>query len=158
MPDAEKLAWLVVGHGPEQMGAGDATVLLSAAGALLGNNAGGLTRQLKEQFGFEDVGIRQGRLGEATMRTQGSRVAGLSNDTAGHAGNQIFSVSKRLSQNLLLSYEQVLGKAENIVKLTFKLSPGVSVVGRAGSDNALDIFYSFSFGGAPKNAAPPEKR
>lgn len=158
VPDAEKLAWLVVGHGPEQMGAGDATVLLSAAGALLGNNAGGLTRQLKEQFGFEDVGIRQGRLGEATMRTQGSRVAGLSNDTAGHAGNQIFSVSKRLSQNLLLSYEQVLGKAENIVKLTFKLSRRVSLVGRAGSDNALDIFYSFSFGGAPKNAAPPEKR
>jgi translocation and assembly module TamB len=146
LPDAEKLAWLVLGHGSEQMGAGDATVLLSAAGGLLGNDAGNLLQQLKRNFGLDEFGVRQGDLGNSSSRRSGSRVAGSSIDTASTTGNQILSVGKRLSANALLSYEQSLGQAESIVKLTVNLSRRVSVIGRAGSDNALDVFYTFTFG------------
>jgi len=73
-------------------------------------------------------------------------VAGGSVDTSSATGAQILSVGKRLSSNALLSYEQALGKAESIVKLTVSLSRQVSLIGRAGSDNALDIFYTLSFG------------
>lgn len=146
LPDAEKLAWLVLGHGPEQMSAGDATVLLSAAGGLLGKDSGGVVQQLKSGFGIDDFGLRQGGIGDTGSRQQSSRVAGSNFDTTATTGTQILSVGKRLSSNAMLSYEQALGKAESIVKLTVNLNRQVSLIGRAGSDNALDLFYTITFG------------
>lgn len=162
LPDAEKLAWLVLGHGPEQMGAGDATMLLSAASGLLGNNSGNLIQTLKRQFGIDEFAVRQGEIGSAGGRQPGSRVAGSRVDTTANTGNQILSVGKRLSSNAVLSYEQSIGKAEGIVKLTVSLSRQISVIGRAGSDNALDIFYSITFGAPPRRTVrqtgkPPEQ-
>ena len=154
LPDAEKLAWLVLGHGSEQMGAGDATTLLSAASGLLGNDSGNVVQQIKKTFGFDELGVRQGRLGDSGGRQQVSRVAGGSVDTTGSTGQQIFSVGKRLSSNALLSYEQTLGRAEGIVKLTVNLTRQIAVIGRAGSDNALDVFYTLTFGRPP----PPARR
>jgi translocation and assembly module TamB len=61
-------------------------------------------------------------------------------------GQQIFSIGKRLSSHVLLSYEQAMGKAESLVKLTWSLSQQVSLIGRAGSDNAIDILYTLSLG------------
>jgi translocation and assembly module TamB len=157
LPDAEKLAWLVLGHGPEQMGAGDATTLLSAASGLLGNDSGNVIQQVKKTFGFDELGVRQGRLGDSGGRQQVSRVAGGSVDTTGSTGQQIFTVGKRLSSNALLSYEQTLGRAEGIVKLTVNLTRQIAVIGRAGSDNALDIFYTLTFGrpGTPAERSQP---
>ncbi len=153
LPDAEKLAWLVLGHGPEQMGAGDATLLFSAAGGLLGNDSGNLIQQMKKTFGFDEFGIRQGVIGDTGGRQATSRVAGGSSvDTAATTGQQILSVGKRLSSNALLSYEQTLGRAEGIVKLTVNLTRQIAVVGRAGSDNALDVFYTITFGRKPATA------
>ena len=128
------------------MGAGDATVLLSAAGGLLGRDSGNLVGQLKKTFGIDEFGVRQGDIGGTGTRQPSSRVAGSSVDTTASTGSQIFSVGKRLSSNALLSYEQALGKAESVVKLTVNLTRQISIIGRAGSDNALDIFYTLSFG------------
>ena len=152
VPDAEKLAWLVLGHGPEQMGAGDASLLLGAAGGLLGNNAGGLVQQLRQNFGFDELGVRQGAVGDNGSRRQSSRIAGGSSDSSGGTSQQIFSVGKRLSANTVLSYEQALGKAESIVKLTVNLSRSIALVGRAGSDNAIDLFWTRRFGGKADTA------
>jgi translocation and assembly module TamB len=152
LPEAEKLAWLVLGHGSEQMSAGDATVLLSAAGGLLGNDSPGVVEQVKKTFGIDEIGLRQGELGSLGGRQAGSRIAGGGTDTTAATGNQIFSIGKRLSRNTLLSYEQTLGKAEGIVKLTVNLSRQISLVGRAGSDNALDIFYTLTFGKPPRKS------
>ncbi|MDP3540317.1 MAG: translocation/assembly module TamB domain-containing protein [Azonexus sp.] len=155
LPDAEKLAWLVLGHGPESMGAGDATVLLGAAGGLLGSSSGNLVQQLKKTFGIDEFGVRQGEIGGSGSRQPTSRVAGSTVDTTAATGNQIFSVGKRLSSNALLSYEQSMGRAESIVKLTVNLTRQVSIIGRAGSDNALDIFYTLTFGRAQRRPPPP---
>ena len=151
LAEAEKLSWLVLGHGPEQVGSGDAATLLSAASSLLGNNAGGVVQDLKKTFGIDELGVRQGQIGDSGRR-QSSRVVGAGVDAAGASGEQIFTAGKRLSSNVLLSYEQALGKAESIVKLTVNLSQQVSLIARAGSDNALDIFYTLSFGGTPRKA------
>lgn len=159
LPDAEKLAWLVLGHGPEQMGAGDASLLLSAAGGLLGNDAGGLLQQLRKQFGFDEFGVRQGTLGDSSGRRATSRVAGGST-VGSDSSQQIFSVGKRLSANTLLSYEQALGKAESIVKLSVSLGRRLTLIGRAGSDNAVDLFWTRRFGGPERtgdSAATPAR-
>ncbi len=157
LPDSEKLAWLILGHGPEQMGAGDATVLLSAAGGLLGNDAGNVVQQLKKSFGFDELGVRSGQIGDNGSRQQISRVAAGTVDNTASTGAQIFSVGKRLSSNAMLSYEQALGKAESVVKLSISLSRQISVIGRAGSDNAVDLFYTLTFGREENKATQPAK-
>ena len=48
---------------------------------------------------------------------------------------------------MLLSYDQALGRAGSVVKLTVSLNRQVSLVARAGTDNALDILYTITFGG-----------
>jgi len=153
LPEAEKLSWLVLGHGPEQVGSGDAATLLSAASGLLGNNSGGVVQQLKKNFGIDELGVRQGQIGDTGRRPTSRVVSG--GDASGATGEQIFTAGKRLSSNVLLSYEQALGKVESIVKLTVNLSRRVSLVGRAGSDNALDVFYTLTFGETPRNKRTP---
>ena len=44
-----------------------------------------------------------------------------------------------------LSYEQVVGGAGGIAQLAYRLSRRLSVVARAGTDNALELVYSLSF-------------
>lgn len=148
LPDAEKLSWLVLGHGSEQTGGGDASTLLAAASGLFGKDSGGVVQQLQRRFGIDEFGVRQGQLGDSGSRQATSRVAGGSGFDASTAssGGQIVSVGKRIAGNAVLSYEQALGRAENIVKLTVDLSRRMSVVGRTGSDNAIDVFYTFIFG------------
>ncbi len=149
VPDAEKLSWLILGHAPQQSGRGDAALLLAAAGGLLGNESGGVVQQVKQNFGLDEIGIRQGELGESGGPASGSRVAGSGVDSNASAGQQIFSVSKRLSETAWLSYEQALGKTESIVKLSIDLGRRLTLVGRAGSDNAVDLFYTLTFGRPP---------
>jgi translocation and assembly module TamB len=144
MPDAEKLSWLVLGRAPDQAGADDTSLLLAAADSLFGGESGGVVHQLKRNFGIEDLGVRSGELGD-DGRAVASRVVGGGSAGAG-ASTQIFSVGKRLSANTLLTYEQALGTTESLVKLTLMLSRRLSLVGRAGADNAVDLFYTFTFG------------
>ncbi len=149
VPDVEKLSWLVLGHGPEQGGAGAAGLLLSAAGSLFGNESGGLVRQIKQGFGIDEFSVRQGEIGDSGGRRMGSRVVGSTFDTTAGTGNQILSVGRRLSSNVLLSYDQSLGRAGSVVKLSIALNRQVSLIARAGTDNALDVLYSFVFGEPP---------
>ncbi|HYO28461.1 MAG TPA: translocation/assembly module TamB domain-containing protein, partial [Azonexus sp.] len=150
LPDVEKLSWLVLGHGPEQGGAGAAGLLLSAAGSLFGNDSGGLVRQIKQGFGIDEFSVRQGEIGDSGGRQMGSRVVGSTFDTSAGTGNQILSVGRRLSSNVLLSYDQSLGRAGSVVKLSIALNRQVSLIARAGSDNALDVLYTLTFGGSER--------
>jgi len=146
LPDVEKLSWLVLGHGPEQGGAGAAGLLLSAAGSLFGNESGGLVRQIKQGFGIDEFSVRQGEIGDSGGRQMGSRVVGSTFDTSAGTGNQILSVGRHLSRNVLLSYDQSLGRAGSVVKLSIALNRQVSLIARAGTDNALDVLYTLTFG------------
>ncbi len=146
--DTEKLSWLVLGRDSSELGSGDAGLLLAAAGSILGGNSGGVVQRLKQGFGVDELGVRSGQLNTYADRSATSRVAAVpaSSGSDTTASSQIVSVGKRLSSNMVLSYEQALGKTESLVKLTVSLSRRLSLVGRAGSDNALDFFYTWSFG------------
>jgi translocation and assembly module TamB len=146
VPDTEKLSWLVLGRSPDQQGGRDSALLLAAAQTILGGQDGGALRQLQRGLGIDEFGISSGQLGGAD-RLPTSRVAGSSGFGNSQTVNgQIVSVGKRLSANTLLSYEQSLDTMQSIVKLTHNLSRRFSLVGRAGSDNALDVFWNYSFG------------
>jgi len=59
--------------------------------------------------------------------------------------NYAVSVGKRINRNLVVGYEKSIVGLLNVGKLTYQLTKRISIETRTGSDNALDIFYGFSF-------------
>lgn len=123
--DPEKLSWIVLGHAPEAGGV-DNALLVAAATALLGGQSGGPAGELARAFGVDELGLRS--------ETGAEGLTG-----------QIVTIGKRLSSRATLAYEQGLSAAAGVVKLSYRLTPRISVVGRAGADNAIDVYYTFSF-------------
>jgi translocation and assembly module TamB len=76
-----------------------------------------------------------------------SSVVGGGSATRGDAtvSGQVLSVGKRLSADTILSFEQSLSGVEHVVKLTHQLTRQLAVIGRAGTDNAIDLRWSMSF-------------
>jgi translocation and assembly module TamB len=146
VPDSEKLSWIVLGRASDQVGGGDSALLLSAANAILGGQSGGISRQLAQSLGFDEIGIGSGQFGTGDSRIPSRTVAG-SPSSASNASvtQQIFTVGKQISANARLSFERSLGGAETIVKITYYLTRQLSLTGRAGADNAVDLSYGFAF-------------
>ncbi len=146
VPDPEKLSWIVLGRAPDAASGADLGLLLPAAQALLGGPGGGMTDELSRSLGFDSFSIGQGEL-NSTSRTATSRVVGGGStiDSGPSVSGQVLSLGKRLSSDLFLSFEQSLGGAEALVKLTYQLSRRLSLIARGGTDNSVDLNYSFSF-------------
>jgi translocation and assembly module TamB len=125
VPDPEKLSWIVLGRAPDADGT-DASLLLAAAGSILGGQSGGLTGQLAQTLGVDELSLRQTQNGAPLT-------------------SQIITAGKRLSSRAFLSYEQGLTAVAGTIKLTYAMTPNVSIVTRAGYDNALDVLYTFHF-------------
>lgn len=146
VPDTEKLSWLVLGRSPDQQGGSDGSLLIAAAQTIFGGQDGGVLSKLQQGLGIDEFGVSSGQIG-GNSRLPTSRVASSTGFGSSQTVNgQIVSVGKRLASNALLSYEQSLNTTESIVKLTFNLNRQFSVVGRAGSESALDFFWNYSFG------------
>ena len=146
VPDPEKLSWIVLGRAPTAGAGADLGLLLPAAQALLGGSGGGMTDQLSRSLGFDEFAIGQGELG-GVGRAPTSRVVGGGTTVSdeGTVSGQVLMLGKRLSTDLFLSFEQSLGGAESLVKLSYQLSRRVSIVARGGTDNSADIYYTVSF-------------
>lgn len=146
VPDPEKLSWIVLGRAPDAASGADLGLLLPAAQALLGGPGGGMTDALSRSLGFDSFSIGQGDL-NSTSRTATSRVVGGGSTISSgpSVSGQVLSLGKRLSSDLFLSFEQSLSGAETLVKLTYQLSRRVSLIARGGTDNSVDLNYSFSF-------------
>lgn len=142
VPDAEKLSWIVLGRAPDSGSGGDMALLLPAAQALLGED--GIPAQLSRSLGFDEFGIGQGELGGVT-RTPTSRVVGGGSRVSGGEGGQVLRLGKRLTSDVTLAFEQSLGGAESLVKLTYQISRQLSLVMRSGADISSDIYYTISF-------------
>ncbi|MBL8439256.1 MAG: translocation/assembly module TamB domain-containing protein [Zoogloeaceae bacterium] len=145
VPDAEKLAWIVLGRPPDSASGSDLGLLIPAARALLGGPGGGMTAQLASSLGLDLLTIGQGDLGSVS-RGATSRVVGTGTTVLGGAtvSGQVVSVGKRLSADAFFSVEHSLAGAESIAKLTYQLSRHLAVVVRGGTDNAVDLAYTIS--------------
>ncbi|MDO9310520.1 MAG: translocation/assembly module TamB domain-containing protein, partial [Nitrosomonas sp.] len=127
VPDTEKLSWIVLGRKPDPGGL-DTSVLLAAAGSILGGQSGGgITEQITKALGVDEISFKQ---------------AGIGSSLSG----QIGVVGKRISSRVYLSYERSLATTTmGITKLTYNLTPKITVVTQAGEDSAIDLFYTFQF-------------
>lgn len=146
VPDPDKLSWIVLGRAPDTGSGADLGLLLPAAQALLGGPGGGMTEELSRSLGFDSFSIGQGEL-NSTSRVASSRVLGSGSTVAADSSvsSQVLSVGKRLGPDLFLSFEQSLGGAETLAKLSYQLSRRLSAVLRGGSDNSLDLYYGIHF-------------
>lgn len=146
VPDPAKLSWIVLGRAPDAGSGADLGLLLPAAAGLLGGPGGGMTEELSRSLGFDSFSFGQGEL-NSTSRAASSRVLGSGSTIAGGptVSTQVLSLGKRLGPDLFLSFEQSLGGAATLVKLTYQISRRMSVIARGGTDTALDVHYGFSF-------------
>ncbi|THC44271.1 translocation/assembly module TamB domain-containing protein [Massilia sp. Mn16-1_5] len=130
VPDSEKLSWLVLGHGMEGTSGNEKDVLSAAAGALLGGKGGtgGIQSKLANSLGVDELGIGQGRNGEAE---------GLA--------NTVVTVGKRISSRAYISFEQGATTASSLVRLRYKLTPRFTLQFQAGTNTALDVLYAWAF-------------
>jgi translocation and assembly module TamB len=125
VPDSEKLAWLVLGHGLADAGGNEMALLGTAAGALFGGSGSGIAGKL----GLDELGLSQAQ--------NGGNAKGLE--------NTVVTVGKRLSSRAYLSFEQGAGSATSLVKLRYKLNPRITLQLQTGTNNALDVLYTWAF-------------
>jgi translocation and assembly module TamB len=139
VPDPEKLTWLVLGRGPGEASEGDTATLFAAANALLGANVE--NRKLFRQLGFDDVGF--GRGGQSALGAMPqSSVAGRTGSTS---GAEVFTVGKRLSRNLYVSYQHGLADAQATVRFAYTVSRRLQLLLIAGDKPGVDAVYRFTF-------------
>lgn len=122
VPDGEKLSWIVLGRVPESSDV-DRSILLAAAGSILGGQTIG---QFGQSLGVDEISLSQ-KTGEDSLQSQK------------------VTVGKRLSARARISYEQGLSEVGGVTKFTYTLTPRISIVTRTGTEDALDLFYTFRF-------------
>ena len=152
LPDAQKLSWLVLGTGLDDVSnAGQARALSEAALALLGRSDEGLMASLTQRLGIDAVSLGAtgsnpaDRLGTARLGPPMAGAAGSSGAAAGAMRQEVVTVSKRLSSRLTLSYERGLSGLWNLVRLQYDISKRLSLRAQSGSENALDLLYFWWF-------------
>ncbi|MET0264767.1 MAG: translocation/assembly module TamB domain-containing protein [Duganella sp.] len=126
--DSDKLSWLVLGHGIENTAGNDMALLSTAAGALFGGKGQG---KLANSLGLDELGV-----GQASGSAGGS-ATGLQ--------NTVVTIGKRISSRAYLSFEQGAGTATSLVKLKYKLNPRITLQFQTGTNNALDVLYTWAF-------------
>lgn len=127
LPDAEKLAWLVIGRPATGAGA-EAAVLQQAALALLGGHGSALDGGLARAFGLDELGLR----------TQAIQADGTLRGAA-------IILGKRLSRDLYLSYERSLVGALGTVSIFYDISRHLTLRARAGEESALDLIFTVRY-------------
>jgi len=148
VPDPEKLGWIVLGRPPDQGSGGEMALLLPAAQALLGGG-GNMSAGLANALGIDELSFGSSIDSRSRVQTSSvasSSVTGASSTYRGETvPGQVITLGKRLSSQAMLSFEQSVTGTSSVVKLTYQLTRRISVIGRAGSENALDGLFSISF-------------
>jgi translocation and assembly module TamB len=128
VPDNEKLAWLVLGHGLDSTTGAESVALQAALAALAGSGSEQIGQRVARGFGVDDISFRS-----ASTARPGTTAA------------QVVAVSKRLTDKLSLIYEQGLSLANNSLRIEYVLSRTVTLRAEAGLVNGFGIYYTRSY-------------
>lgn len=122
MPDADKLAWLVLGRSAANGGA-ESVVLQQAALSLLGGK-NTLGSEVAQALGLDEVSF-----------AQGSRTDTSATGTA-------LTLGKRLSKDFYMAYESSLNGTFGSLFIFYDLSRLWTLRAQAGDQNTLDLIYT----------------
>ncbi|HSV52101.1 MAG TPA: translocation/assembly module TamB domain-containing protein, partial [Burkholderiaceae bacterium] len=127
LPDAEKLAWLVLGRSAASGGA-EAAVLQQAALALLGGNGRGLSGGLAEALGLDELSFR-----------------GAASNSEGSASAATVTLGKRLTRNFYVAYERSLAGTLGSFYIFYDLSRRLTLRAQAGEKSAVDLIFTVPY-------------
>ena len=123
LPDADKLAWLVLGRSAANGGA-ESAVLQQAAVALLSGNGKSLSGELATSLGLDEISLGSGSRSDAT------------------ATGAAVTLGKRLSKDFYLAYETSLSGAFGSLYIFYDLSRRLTLRAQAGEQSALDLIFT----------------
>jgi len=127
MSDGDKLSWLLLGRGPEELGRADTALLQRAALALLAGEGEGDTSKLIKRLGLDDISVRQS---EQTS-------------SEGDARETIVHVGRQLSRNWYVAYERSLNATTGSWQLIYRLARRFTLRMQTGEDNAVDLIWQW---------------
>ncbi|HEU4622873.1 MAG TPA: translocation/assembly module TamB domain-containing protein, partial [Burkholderiaceae bacterium] len=133
MTNTEKLSWLVLGRGVDNATRGDLQTLGLAASALFSRGDGpSATSRIARAVGVDEISLR-GSTDQANASGQTT------------AESAVVAIGKRLTDRLYLTFERSLAGTSTVAKLKYEVARRWSVQTSAGTDNALDVFYTVRF-------------
>jgi translocation and assembly module TamB len=127
LPEAEKLAWLVLGRSGANGGA-EAAVLQQAAMALLGRNGQGLSGGLANALGLDELSIAG-----ATSRADGTTAAAT------------VTLGKRISRDFYVAYERSLAGTLGTISIFYDLSRRFTLRASTGEQSAIDLIFTIRY-------------
>jgi translocation and assembly module TamB len=125
LPEAEKLAWLVLGRSAANGGA-EAAVLQQAAMALLGGQDS--SRGIAGRLGLDELSVS----GATDTGSTGASAATL-------------TLGKRISQNFYVTYERSLAGTLGTFSIFYDLSERFTLRARTGEKSAVDLIFKISY-------------
>ncbi|TXT39738.1 MAG: hypothetical protein FD135_1980 [Comamonadaceae bacterium] len=120
LPEADKLAWLVLGRSASGRG-GEAALLQQAAMALLGGNDGASTG-LMQALGLDEIAFQGNSGGTATGTT--------------------VTLGKRLSQDIYVAYESGMAGTMGVFTIFYDLSRRLTLRAQTGEQSAVDLIWT----------------
>jgi translocation and assembly module TamB len=123
MPDADKLAWLVLGRSAASGGA-ESAVLQQAAMALLSGNGKTFSSELAGNLGLDEVSL-------ATSTRTGTTATGAA-----------VTLGKRLSQDFYMAYETSLSGTLGSLFIFYDISRRLTLRAQAAEQSALDLIFT----------------
>ena len=151
MSDTDKLAWLVLGTDPKNApSAAQSLALRQAAQQLFLKDDGRHKPGVAERLGLDVMNFGYGSdTGQAEGVKESRSPTGLpgsqSNSTASAAQQEVVTLGKRIGSRLFVSYEQGVRGLYNLLRIQYALSQRLAVRAQSGSDNAVDLLYSYAF-------------
>ncbi len=125
LPEAEKLAWLVLGRSASGSG-GEAALLQQAALALLGGNGQGPSASLTQALGLDELSFSGSNGG----------------DTATGA---TVTIGKRLSNDFYVAYESGLAGTMGVFTIFYDLSRRLTLRAQTGEQSAIDLIWTLRY-------------
>jgi len=150
MSETDKLSWLVLGSDPKNApSAAQSLALREAARSLFVKGDGRYKPGIAERLGLDVMNFGYGSdMGPAQGVTESRNPTGLpggQSTSASAAQQEVVTLGKRIGSKLFVSYEQGVRGLYNLLRIQYTLSQRLSLRAQSGSDNALDLMYSYSF-------------
>jgi translocation and assembly module TamB len=124
LPEAEKLAWLVLGRSASGRG-GEAALLQQAALALLGGGGKGPSASLTQTLGLDELSF-----------------GGSGGDSASGA---TVTIGKRLSNDFYVAYESGLAGTLGVFTIFYDLSRRLTLRAQTGAQSAVDLIWTLRY-------------
>jgi translocation and assembly module TamB len=128
VPDAEKISWLLFGHGVDSIGSSDSALALQLLNSMATGNSGpSITGRILGTVGLDDASY------SSVKESDGSTT-------------QVVSVTKHLGRNLSVSLDKSFTGLRDAIRFTLQLSRNWSVVSRFGIDSSsVDVNWTRQF-------------